>query len=139
MFYVSVTTPPGATLERTKEVVNTIQASAQKLEGVESVSTLSGTNILSDGTGATYGTVLINLKKWEDRKVSVDDVIAKLTKKTASIKTAKIEMFPPPAVPGYGNASGFELRLLDKTGSNDFKKMESTVKQFIKDLEHDQK
>lgn len=134
MFYVSVTTPAGATLERTKEVVNTIQAAAQKLEGVESVSTLSGTNILSDGTGATYGTVLVNLKKWEDRKVSVDDVIAALTNETANIKTAKIEMFPPPAVPGYGNASGFELRLLDKTGSNDFKKMEATVNQFIKDL-----
>lgn len=135
MFYVSVTTPSGSTLERTKEVVNTIQANAQKLEGVESVSTLSGTNILSDGTGATYGTVLVNLKKWDERKVSVDDVIEALTEKTASIKTAKIEMFPPPAVPGYGNASGFELRLLDKTGSNDFKKMETTVKQFIKDLE----
>ena len=134
MFYVSITTPSGSTLERTKEVVNTIQSMAQKLEGVESVSTLSGTNILSDGTGATYGTVLVNLKKWEDRKVTVDNVIDKLTTKTALIKTAKIEMFPPPAVPGYGNASGFELRLLDKTGSNDFKKMESIVKQFIKDL-----
>jgi HAE1 family hydrophobic/amphiphilic exporter-1 len=43
-------------------------------------------------------------------------------------------MFPPPAVPGYGNASGFELRLLDKTGSGDFKKMEQTVKQFMIDL-----
>ncbi|WP_294670976.1 efflux RND transporter permease subunit [uncultured Fluviicola sp.] len=135
MFYVSVTTPSGSTLERTKEVVNTIQANAQHLEGVESVSTLSGTNILSDGTGATYGTVLVNLKKWDERKVSVDDVIEALTEKTNSIKTAKIEMFPPPAVPGYGNASGFELRLLDKTGSNDFKEMETTVKQFIKDLE----
>jgi HAE1 family hydrophobic/amphiphilic exporter-1 len=135
MFYVSVTTPPGATLERTKEVVNDIQKAAQNLEGVESVSSLSGTNILSDGTGATYGTVLINLKKWEDRKVSVDDVIATLSEKTASIKTAKIEMFPPPAVPGYGNASGFELRLLDKTGAGDLKKMETVVKQFIKDLE----
>lgn len=134
MFYVSITTPSGSTLERTKEVVNTIQSMAQKLEGVESVSTLSGTNILSDGTGATYGTVLVNLKKWEDRKVTVDNVIDKLTTKTALIKTAKIEMFPPPAVPGYGNASGFELRLLDKTGSNDFKKMESIIKQFIKDL-----
>jgi len=135
MFYVSVTTPSGSTLERTKEVVNTIQANAQHLDGVESVSTLSGTNILSDGTGATYGTVLVNLKKWDERTVSVDDVIEALTEKTNSIKTAKIEMFPPPAVPGYGNASGFELRLLDKTGSNDFKKMETTVKQFIKDLE----
>jgi HAE1 family hydrophobic/amphiphilic exporter-1 len=134
MFYVSVTTPSGSTLERTKEVVNTIQANAQKLEGVESVATLAGTNILSDGTGATYGTLLVNLKKWDERNVSVDDVIETLTEKTASIKAAKIEMFPPPAVPGYGNASGFELRLLDKTGSNDFKKMETTVQQFIRDL-----
>ncbi|MFN7407568.1 MAG: efflux RND transporter permease subunit, partial [Cyclobacteriaceae bacterium] len=61
-FYASVTTPSGATLERTKEVVNAIQREAQNLEGVESVSTLAGTNILSDGTGATYGTALINLE-----------------------------------------------------------------------------
>jgi HAE1 family hydrophobic/amphiphilic exporter-1 len=134
MFYVSVTTPSGATLERTKEVVNNIQEEAQKLEGVESVSSLAGTNILSDGTGATYGTVLVNLKKWDERDVSVDDIIEALTQKTNYIKTARIEMFPPPAVPGYGNASGFELRLLDKTGSGDFKKMEQTVKQFMVDL-----
>jgi len=134
MFYVSVTTPPGATLERTKEVVNTIQVAAQNLEGVESVSTLAGTNILSDGTGATYGTVLVNLKNWEDRKSTVYEVMEALEAKTNSIKTAKIEMFPPPAVPGYGNASGFELRLLDKTGAGDLKKQEIAVKQFIQDL-----
>jgi HAE1 family hydrophobic/amphiphilic exporter-1 len=134
MFYVSITTPPGATLERTKEAVNNIQQEAQKLLGVESVSSLSGTNILSDGTGATYGTVLVNLKKWDERNASVDDVIESLTQKTKYIKSARIEMFPPPAVPGYGNASGFELRLLDKTGTGDFKKMEQTVKQFVVDL-----
>ena len=133
-FYASVTTPSGATMERTKEVVNALQSEAQKLEGVESVSTLAGTNILSDGTGATYGTALINLKPWEDRKVSVDDVIATLEAKTKNIKDAQIEFFPPPAVPGYGNASGFELRLLDQTGSSDFKKMEEVVKQFVVDL-----
>jgi hydrophobic/amphiphilic exporter-1 (mainly G- bacteria), HAE1 family len=133
-FYASVTTPAGATLERTKEVVNEIQRVAQNLEGVESVSTLAGTNILSDGTGATYGTALINLQPWDKRSVSVEDVIVVLEEKTNHIKDAAIEFFPPPAVPGYGNASGFELRLLDKTGSGDFKKMEAVVKQFITDL-----
>ncbi|MFO0265916.1 MAG: efflux RND transporter permease subunit [Cyclobacteriaceae bacterium] len=133
-FYASVTTPSGATLERTKEVVNAIQREAQNLEGVESVSTLAGTNILSDGTGATYGTALINLEPWQDREVSVEDVISALEEKTSYLKDAQIEFFPPPAVPGYGNASGFELRLLDKTGSGDFKKMEEVVRQFISDL-----
>lgn len=133
-FYASVTAPSGATLERTKEVVNAIQAVASGLEGVESISTLAGTNILSDGTGATYGTALVNLKPWAERKVTVDQVIAELEEKTRQLKDAQIEFFPPPAVPGYGNASGFELRLLDKTGSGDYSKMQEVVDQFITDL-----
>jgi len=133
-FYASVTTPSGSTLERTKKIVNEIQRSCEGIEAIESVSSLAGTNILSDGTGATYGTCLINLKDWGKRKESVDEIMELVMEKTKHIKDAKIEFFPPPAVPGYGNASGFELRLLDKTGSGDFKQMEVVVKQFIKDV-----
>ncbi|MCU0341594.1 MAG: efflux RND transporter permease subunit, partial [Spirosomaceae bacterium] len=133
-FYVSVTTPSGSTLERTKAVVDEIQRSCKDIPAVESISSLAGTNILSDGTGATYGTLLVNLKNWEERKESVEDVISLVKERTQHIKDAKLELFPPPAVPGYGNASGFELRLLDKTGSGDFKQMETVVQQFIKDL-----
>jgi HAE1 family hydrophobic/amphiphilic exporter-1 len=133
-FYASITTPSGATLERTKAVVNEVQKSCLGVDAIQSVSSLAGTNILSDGTGATYGTCLINLKDWDNRTESVDDVIAIIEEKTKHIKDAKIEFFPPPAVPGYGNASGFELRLLNKTGSGDFKKMEAIVNQFLLDL-----
>jgi len=133
-FYVSITTPSGATLERTKAVVNEVQRSCLGVESIKSVSSLAGTNILSDGTGATYGTCLINLKDWSERKESVEEIITIVEEKTKHIKDAKLEFFPPPAVPGYGNASGFELRLLDKTGSGDFKKQEVVVKQFISDL-----
>lgn len=133
-FYVSVTTPSGSTLERTKDVVNHIEDIAEKIEGVETVATLSGTNILSDGTGATYGTLLVNLVDWKNRQKSADQIMDELQAATKNIKGGKLEFFPPPAVPGYGNASGFELRLLDKTGSGDFKKMEVTVKKFIEDL-----
>jgi HAE1 family hydrophobic/amphiphilic exporter-1 len=133
-FYASITTPSGATLERTKAVVNQVQKSCVGIEAIESVSSLSGTNILSDGTGATYGTCLINLKPWEEREQSLDEIIEIVTERTKNIKDAKIEFFPPPAVPGYGNASGFELRLLDKTGNGDSKQMETVVKKFILDL-----
>ncbi len=135
MFYASVSTPPGATLERTKEVVNAIQRAAADIEGVESVATLAGTNILSDGTGATYGSCLVNLKDWRERDVNVHDVMAILAERTRDIKAAQIELFPPPAVPGYGNASGFELRILDRTGSGDMSRMNQVVTQFISDLE----
>jgi HAE1 family hydrophobic/amphiphilic exporter-1 len=133
-FYASITTPSGSTLERTKAVVNEVQKSCNGIGAIQSVSSLAGTNILSDGTGATYGTCLINLTNWDNRKQSVDEVIELLQEKTKHIKDAKIEFFPPPAVPGYGNASGFELRVLNKTGDGDFKKMEKIVNQFIADL-----
>lgn len=133
-FYASITAPSGSTLERTKAVVDAVQKACQGVDAIESVSSLAGTNILSDGTGATYGTCLINLKDWSKRKESVDDIIDLLVEKTKNIKDAKIEFFPPPAVPGYGNASGFELRLLDRTGNGDFKRMEEVNNQFIKDL-----
>jgi HAE1 family hydrophobic/amphiphilic exporter-1 len=133
-FYASITTPSGSTLERTKAVVNEVQKSCNGIDAIQSVSSLAGTNILSDGTGATYGTCLINLTNWDNREQSVDDVIELLQEKTKHIKDAKIEFFPPPAVPGYGNASGFELRVLNKTGDGDFKKMEKIVNQFITDL-----
>ncbi len=133
-FYVSVTTPPGATLERTKSVVNKIQQRARSISEVESVSSLSGTNILSDGTGATYGTLLINLRPWEERDLSSDETMSLLKESLSDLVDADIELFPPPAVPGYGNASGFELRLLDKTGRNDINEMQEVVNVFIDDL-----
>jgi HAE1 family hydrophobic/amphiphilic exporter-1 len=128
--YASVTTPSGATLERTEQVVDAIQQTAQTIDGVESVSTLAGFNVLSDGTGASYGMNLITLKKWDERNLSDKDIIEILKEKTTFIKDAKIEFFTPPPVPGFGNASGFELRLLDKTGKGDMKQMEQVATMF---------
>jgi HAE1 family hydrophobic/amphiphilic exporter-1 len=130
-FYASVTTPPGATLERTSAVVNEIERAANQLESTASVSTLAGFNLLTDGTGSTYGMCMVNLKPWAERTESVDEVIKLLRANTRHIKDASIEFFPPPAVPGYGNASGFELRLLDKSRSDNLQQLENVVTDFV--------
>jgi HAE1 family hydrophobic/amphiphilic exporter-1 len=135
MFYISIASPPGATLERTKEVVDAVAKAGQGLDGVESIASLAGTNILSDGTGATYGTCLVNLRPWSERTRSVHEVIAAYQQRVRHLHGADIEFFPPPSIPGYGNASGFELRLLDRTGRGDFLEMERVVKQFVSDLQ----
>lgn len=133
-FYASITTPAGATLERTKSVVGDVERAGRDVDGVESIATLAGTNVLSDGTGATYGTALINLTPWEERTRSVDEILLEFEQRTRGITGAEIEYFPPPSVPGYGNASGFELRVLDKTGSGDLARMEEVVHAFVDDL-----
>lgn len=134
VFYAIILTPPGSTLERTDEVANQVQRVASGIEGVQSVSSLAGYEILSEGTGANSGTCLINLKNWSERKHSMQQIMDELEEKTKDIKGATIEFFPPPAVPGYGAAGGFELRLLDKMGSGDYKKMETVSNDFVKEL-----
>ena len=134
VFYAIILTPPGSTLERTDEVSAQVQRIAQTIDGVASVSSLAGYEILSEGTGANAGTCLINLKTWEERKHSMQEIMKELEEKTKDIKGASIEFFPPPAVPGYGAAGGFELRLLDKGGSGDYKKMETVSNDFVKEL-----
>jgi hydrophobic/amphiphilic exporter-1 (mainly G- bacteria), HAE1 family len=134
VFYAIVLTPPGSTLERTDEVSSELQRVAQNIEGVKSVSTLAGYEILSEGTGANAGTCLINLKPWDERKHSMKEIMDELEEKTKDIKSATIEFFPPPAVPGYGAAGGFELRVLDKGGSGDYKLMETVTKNFVEEL-----
>lgn len=134
MFYAIIQTPPGSSLERTNQIAQKLQKVAEKIEGVKSVSALAGYEILTEGTGANTGTCLINLKDWKERDHNVEEIIKELEEETKNISGATIEYFQPPAVPGYGAAGGFELRLLDKGGSGDYKKMETVSKDFVREL-----
>jgi len=131
---VNVTTPVAATVERTEAVLDEIQKVAKSLKAVESVSSLSGYSLITESAGSSYGMAMINLKPWDQRSVSVKDIIAEMEKKTKHITDAEIQFFPPPTVPGFGNSSGFELRVQDRTGSDDLQKTADITNKFVKDL-----
>ncbi len=133
--YINVTTPPGATVERTEEVLDKIQQTAAEVEIVEAVSTLAGYSLVNGVSGASYGMGMISLLPWDQREQSVDDIIALLEEKTRGISDAKIEFFSPPTVPGFGNSGGVELRVLDQTGRGDLAEIERVTNHFISDLE----
>ena len=134
LFYAVIQTPPGSTLERTDQVADQLQKIASGMEGIKSISSMSGYEILSEGTGSNTGSCLVNLKSWDERKQTSQQIMDELEEKAKNIKGATIEFFPPPAVPGYGAAGGFELRVLDKAGSGDYKKMETVTRNFVKEL-----
>ncbi|MCF6404658.1 efflux RND transporter permease subunit [Chitinophaga filiformis] len=131
MIYAIIQTPPGATLERTNDLAKRVQEIAEHIEGIQSVSALAGYEVLTEGRGSNAGTCLISLKDWSERKHSVTEIIEELEEKSKDIPGATIEFFGPPAVPGYGAAGGFALRLLDKTNSDDYKELEKVNDQFM--------
>ena len=128
--YAIIQTPPGSTLETTNQVARQLQKEAEKVEGVESVSALAGYEILTEGRGSNAGTCMINLKDWSKRHQSVHQIIEELEEKTKNFG-AVIEYFEPPAVPGYGAASGLALRLLDKTNGTDYHLFDKINKEFM--------
>ncbi|HAT61574.1 MAG TPA: hydrophobe/amphiphile efflux-1 family RND transporter [Prevotella sp.] len=134
MIYAVIETPPGSTIERTNKVAHQLLDIAEHEDGVENVSSLAGYEILSEGTSANSGSCLINLKDWGDRKHTAKEIITDLEHKCQSITGANIDFFQPPSISGYGAASGFELRLLDKTGNNDYHQMEQVSKNFVSAL-----
>lgn len=133
MIYAIIQTPPGATLERTNEVSRSLQRVAKEVEGIQSVSSLAGYEILTEGRGSNAGTCLISLKPWDERAHSAKEIIEALEAKTENIG-AVIEYFEPPAVPGYGAAGGVAFRLLDKTNGTDYVEFDRINQDFLRAL-----
>jgi len=128
--YAIIQTPPGTTLEATNKVARELQHIAQGVDGIASVSSLAGYEILTEGRGSNAGTCLINLKDWSERDKSVHEIIEELEEKTKDFG-AVIEYFEPPPVPGYGAASGLALRLLDKTDGTDYYEFDKINQEFM--------
>ncbi len=131
--YAIVQTPPGSTLERTKEVSEQLQKIAEEIDDIQSVTSLAGYEILTEGRGSNAGTCLINLKDWDKRKHSVKEIIELLEEETHELGSV-IEFFEPPAVPGYGSSDGFSLRLLDKNNTVDYHDFDKVNTEFMEAL-----
>ncbi|MGB2610198.1 MAG: efflux RND transporter permease subunit, partial [Isosphaeraceae bacterium] len=134
ILYGIIQTPPGSTLEYTNSKSHELQAIAKELDEVTSVSSLAGYEVLTEGRGSNAGTCIINLKPWTDRKLTARQIIEELEKKSLKISNAKIEFFEPPAVPGFGAAGGFSVRLLDKTNTTDYKRLGEVTDKFMEGL-----
>jgi len=133
--YAIIQTPPGSTLEATNKVSRELQQICEKVEGIESVSSLAGYEIMTEGRGSNAGTCLINLKPWGDRERNVHEIMEELEEKSRDLG-AIVEYFEPPAVPGFGSSGGFSMRLLEKNASNDYQAFDKINKDFMAELKN---
>ena len=131
--YAIVQTPPGSTLEKTNEVSQRLQKICEEVPGIESVSSLAGYEIMTEGRGSNAGTCLINLKPWSERDHNVKEIMEELEEKSKGLG-AVVEFFEPPAIPGFGTSGGFSMRLLDKNTNTDYSEFDKVNKEFLENL-----
>jgi len=116
-----VSLPPASSLERTTAIADQVMSIARSQPEMNSVVRVAGSGILSGGAGGSYGSLFMNLKSWEFRKGeehSLNTVINRLFGATAGIKGAKIFFIAPPTLQGFGNSSGFEFQVQDRSGGD---------------------
>jgi len=129
---VNVGTSPGNTLVETQKVVKQVNQIIEDTPEVDHFSSVAGYGLLS-GQGTSYGTIIIKLKDWKDRKGdehNANAVMARLNGQFAQIKEASIFCFQPAMIPGYGMGNSIELNMQDKTGG-EMSTFYQSVMQFV--------
>jgi HAE1 family hydrophobic/amphiphilic exporter-1 len=114
----SVNLPPGASLDRTEKVMAKVDSLLQQVEAVERRGAVNGLNIVANANSSAYGVGFIRMKPVKERGPvkDINEIIGVLNQKFSVIKEASIFLFVYPTIQGFGNTSGFEFILQDRTG-----------------------
>jgi hydrophobe/amphiphile efflux-1 (HAE1) family protein len=133
VLFVNVQLPDAASLPRTQAVLAKLEQISRGVDGVANVVTVSGYSLLTGAVQPNSGLGLIVLKPWDERttpETGLRGIYAKLTQEFAALGSANVIVFPPPAIPGVGNAEGFDFRL-EALGGQSPEELAQVMRSFI--------
>ena len=116
-FLSIVQLPPGATRERTLEVLSTIEQHYLKQAEVEHVIGVAGFSFFGRGQNAAI--TFVRLKGWDERPLKENSATALVQRANMAffrIKQAMIFAINVPPIPELAAVGGFDLRLQDRGG-----------------------
>ncbi|MGF1690315.1 efflux RND transporter permease subunit [Photobacterium kagoshimensis] len=138
--FAVVMLPDGSALHRTDKALRQISDRVRDVEGVKTVVTASGFNLITNTTGPNAGLLLISLDNFDSRKgqdeVSQWAVLAKVQAIIDQDAQVFGMAFAPPAIPELGLVSGFDLMFKDKEGRAPVE-VANAAYQFIETINND--
>jgi len=129
----AVNTPPGSSLDRTHKAMQQINDIVKNDPITKNHYIVEGLNFISNANASPYGAGFIRMKPQKERGAVQDlnTITAMMTQKVAQqVKGANAFFFTFPTVQGFGNVSGFEFMLQDRTNGT-MGKLDSTTKAFL--------
>jgi hydrophobic/amphiphilic exporter-1 (mainly G- bacteria), HAE1 family len=118
-FMVNVQLPEAASLQRTMAVMKTIDAVLRTEPAIQDVSGMGGYSMLSQTSSPRNAFFFCNLKPYDERMTAAlqaGPIIESVNRKLFGIPGAIAFAFPPPAIPGIGQASGVDFFIQDRAG-----------------------
>jgi len=119
--YVNVQLPNGASLERTRAVVEQVEKIIMNTPGVQQSTSFVGFSLLSFVRTTYSATFFVNFKPWDERTTREEQfqtLKAHLNQQLSKLPSAIAFSFSPPAIPGVGTAGGFTFILEDRSGGD---------------------
>ena len=118
-FFVEVQLPDGASLERTSAATDEVRELVASEPDVAHIVSVEGFSILKGIVSSNSAFMIAVLKDWEERPNPEQHQMAILNRlqgKLWALPSSTTMAFAPPAIPGVGNVSGLDYRLLDQLG-----------------------
>ena len=118
-FFANIQLPDGASVERTKEVLDRINGRLIGRPGVEGVISIGGYSFLNSVQGSNFGAIIAVCKPWSergDKSLHVRAIVAGLQRELNQIQEGICFGFLPPPISGLGAAGGFSMEIQDRGG-----------------------
>ena len=116
-YIVNIDGPVGSTMQRTEEVIKQVEAFVANNPDARSVVSLNGFNFY--GQSQSAGLMFVDLKPWGERKNGViADQIVETQGFVGGLTGATVFALNPPPISELGNATGFSMKIEDRSGSD---------------------
>src|SRR6202140_2394631 len=118
-FITAISLPPGATLERTDQVVRKAADLLLKRPGVGHAVAFAGFDGATFTNAPNAGVIFVTLKPFEERVkdgLATATLLNDLRGQMQALREAFVLVIPPPSVPGIGTGGGFKLYVQDRAG-----------------------
>ncbi|HXZ09192.1 MAG TPA: efflux RND transporter permease subunit, partial [Paraburkholderia sp.] len=115
--FVSYTGAPGSTVGRTQQAVDQAEAFLRKQPQVRNIASVTGFSFFGQGQSAALS--FVDLKPWNERTGSDNSASTLVQRANAAfrqIPEALIFALDPPPIPSLGNATGFTMKIQDRSG-----------------------
>ena len=115
--FVAYTAAPGATTERTQQAIDQVEAFLKQQPQVRNVATVTGFSFFGQGQSAAMS--FVDLQPWPERAGDANGAGALVQRANAAFRNipqALIFALNPPPIPALGNATGFTMKLQDRSG-----------------------
>lgn len=132
--YLTYDLPEAASTQRSLSRLHEMMNILDSIPEVGHYAALGGLNVVSFANKSNSGTIFIQLKPWDNRKLTSQDLVAVIQKRMARFKEANVVVILPPAVPGLGTTAGFSFILEQKQAGGDIATFEQTLQNFLAEI-----